>query len=680
MGITARGAWVAVQRHFREMGHDVQIEPLSVIGIGDMSGDVFGNGMLRSKAIRLLAAFDHRHIFLDPSPANLEASFAERQRMFDMPRSSWADYDRKLISKGGGVYERSAKSVPVSPEVAALTGLKDPAVTPDQLIKALLTAEVDLLWFGGIGCYVKASSQSHADVGDQAHAILRVDAKDVRAKVIAEGANLGVTQAGRIEFARKGGRINTDAIDNSAGVDSSDHEVNIKILLAEAINAGALKPQDRNPLLASMTEDVGRHVLENNYDQTGALSVMQAGSAAHVDSHERFIESLEAQGKLDRAVEGLPSPEQFRELRENSLGLTRPELAVVMAYAKLDLFASLISSAAPDDPAFEPLLAGYFPDALAKFSDARKRHRLRREIIATRLSNRMVNLLGPTFAAQKRDSEGVDPGRLAQAFEAAYSAFHFDALFARINALDGKAPAAAQIVMADETSTNLRMLTSAFASDPDLSASGSAAPLIARYRDGIARMRAILPQALGPVVTSRVERRAERYRAAGAPADIAGDVAQVRALASARETIDTASDTGWPLEAVAHIQHQIGMQLGLDRMRAAARDLDPRDHWDRLALQRVADDLPRQQGELTAAAIAAAQRDKVTPDAIDRPAAEKMVEAWIAPHRELADRLIRPMASFDRQGAWSLARLVLLGDAVREFVYASRAGIAGGKR
>jgi glutamate dehydrogenase len=669
MGITARGAWVAVQRHFREMGHDAQTQPFSVIGIGDMSGDVFGNGMLQSKATRLLAAFDHRHIFLDPNPKNLEASFNERQRMFDLPRSSWADYDKALISKGGGVFERSAKSIKLTPEIKALTGLTDDAVTPDQLIKALLLAEVDLLWFGGIGAYIKASTQAHADVGDKTNDILRVDGKDVRAKVIAEGANLGVTQAGRIEFARKGGRINTDAIDNSAGVDCSDHEVNIKILLSEAKNEGALKPADRNPLLASMTDEVGDLVLEDNYDQTGALSIMEATASADLDSHERLIEMLESQGKLDRAVEGLPSAEAFRFLRERSLGLARPELAVIMAYAKLDLFSSLIASEAPDDTAFEDLLTTYFPKALETFGEARKRHRLRREIIATRLSNRLVNLTGASFAVQKRDAEGIDAGKIAEAFEAAYAAFHFDDLFARINALDGKAPAAAQTLMSVETSANLRMLASAFISEPTLVRTGSVLKVTERYRRAIAEIRNLLPTALSPLVYGRVEGRAEKYRNAGAPADIARDVALVRALASARETVEIAEQVKWPLAAALQVQHQVGEQLGLDRMRAAARDLEPRDHWDRLALQRVADDLPRQQSEL---AIAAIRQSQAKPPA-DKASARKLVAGWVEPHRSLADRLTQPMTAFDRQGVWSLAKLVLLGDAVREFVYASRA-------
>jgi glutamate dehydrogenase len=494
----------------------------------------------------------------------------------------------------------------------------------------------------------------------------------VRAKVIAEGANLGVTQAGRIEFARKGGRINTDAIDNSAGVDSSDHEVNIKILTAEAINEGVLKEKDRNALLASMTDEVGHLVLENNYDQTGALSVMQATAAADLDSHERMIETLEAHGKLDRVVEGLPSTEAFRKLREQSQGLVRPELAVIMAYAKLDFFSSLIASKAPDDPVFETLIVQYFPAELAKYGEARKRHRLRREIIATRLANRIVNMTGASFAIQKRDAEGVDAGHIAQAFEAAFTTFHIDDLAARINALDGVAPAMAQTIMSVETAANLRMLAGSFTSEPELLRSGSIARVVERYRAAIAEVRALLPSALSPLVMSRVEARAEKYRAAGAPADIAHDVALVRALASARETVEIAEQTRWPLKAALFVQHQVGEQLGLDRMRSAARDLEPRDHWDRLALQRVADDLPRQQSELAIAAIRLAQKTKVSPDRLDREAAGKLVEAWIAPRKGLADRLMQPMGAFDRQGGWSLAKLVLLGDAVREFVYACR--------
>lgn len=677
MGITARGAWEAVKRHFREMGRDTQTTPFSVIGIGDMSGDVFGNGMLLSKCIRLLAAFDHRHIFIDPAPADLELAWAERQRLFNLPRSSWADYDGRLISRGGGVFERTAKSIRLTPEIQALTGAVQGELTPDALIRALLTAEVDLLWFGGIGAYIKASSQSHAEVADKSNDLLRVDARDVRARVIAEGANLGVTQAGRIEFARRGGAINTDAIDNSAGVDSSDHEVNIKILAAGAISSGALRPEDRNGLLAAMTDDVARLVLENNYDQTGALSVMQATAAADLDSHERVIETLEAAGRLDRVVEGLPSGEGFRRLRAQQEGLTRPELAVLMAYAKLDVFSSLIASHAPDDPAFEPLLTAYFPDQLAGFGEARRTHRLRREIIATRLANRLVNMTGPGFAILRRDGEGVEAGLIAQAFEAAFSAFHIDGLAARINALDGKVPAGAQTMMSVETAANLRMLTASFTSEPELVRSGSVARVVERYRNAIGEVRELLPSALSGLVLGRVEARAARYRAAGAPDDIAHEVALVRALASARETVEIAGQTGWPIGAALLVQHQVGDQLGFDSLRAAARDLEPRDHWDRLALQRVADDLPRRQSELSIAVIRMAQSRNADPAGVDRDAARRHVAEWVAPRQGLADRLMQPMRAFDVQGGWSLAKLVLLGDAVREFVYACRPQAGG---
>ncbi len=679
MGITARGAWEAVKRHFREMDHDVQTTPFSVIGIGDMAGDVFGNGMLQSQAIRLVAAFNHQHIFIDPAP-DPAASWAERKRLFDLPRSTWADYDPGLISAGGGVFPRSAKAIPLSEPLRALTGLSGESAAPDALIRALLTAEIDLLWFGGIGGYIKAAHQTNADVGDKANDALRVNARDVRARVIAEGANLGVTQAGRIEFARKGGRINTDAIDNSAGVDCSDHEVNIKILLAEAIAEGELPPDRRNGLLERMTDDVAVHVLRNNYDQTGAISVMEATAPADIEAHARFIEQLESQGKLDREVEGLPTAEAIRTLREHGQGLTRPELAVVMAYAKLDLFASIVASPAPDDPAFESLLTDYFPHQLEPLGAARARHRLRREIIATRLSNRLVNLAGPVFAAQKRDAEGVSAGRLAQAFETAAAVFRLDDLVQRINALDGQAFASAQIMMLSETSANARVLASAFAADPLLVDGGDASALIERYRDRVADVRALLPQALSPVVLGRVEARAERYRSAGAPDDLARDVAIIRALASARETVDIADRTGWPLAPAAFIQHEVGRQLGLDVMRAAARDLDPADAWDRLALQRVADDLPRQQAELASLAIIAAQSDGVPPGMIDADAARQLVELWIAPKKDVAARLREPMATFSRSGVWSLAKLVLLGDAVREFVYASRADAPAPKR
>jgi glutamate dehydrogenase len=672
MGITARGAWEAVKRHFREMGRDTQTEPFTVIGVGDMSGDVFGNGMLLSKTIRLLAAFDHRHIFIDPDPADPAASWAERQRLFDLPRSSWADYDRARISKGGGVFERSLKAIPLSAEMQGLSGLTQASVTPAELMKALLKSEVDLLWFGGIGGFIKAGLQSHADVGDKANDAIRIDAREVRAKVIAEGANLGLTQAARIEFARRGGRINTDAIDNSAGVATSDREVNIKILLTDAIATRALAAADRNALLETMTEDVGHLVLRDNYDQTGALSVMQLSAAADIDAHESFVDQMEAAGKLDRKVEGLPSTEEFRARRDAREGLTRPELAVLMAYAKLDLFAQLIASPAPDDPAMEPLLVSYFPDELGRFSDSRNRHRLKREIIATRLANRIVNLTGPAFAASQI-AAGLPPARLAQGFEAAYAIFGLSGLLGRMEAMDGKTPALAQTRLKSEVSANLRLLAMSFASDPHLAQGGSIASLVRRYGATIPQVARLLPEVISPFVLARVGARAEAYRSAGAPADLALDVAMMRPLASAREAVDIAERSGWPLESASRVQHAVGLRLGVDRMRAASRDLEPTDHWERQALLRVADDLPRQQTEIACAIIAAAGRQGLSTSQIDAGAASDLVETWMSARRDLSDRVSVPAAGFDKAGGWSLAKLVLMGDALREFVYAVRA-------
>ncbi|MGR3364549.1 MAG: NAD-glutamate dehydrogenase, partial [Maritimibacter harenae] len=404
MGITARGAWESVKRHFREMGKDIQSEPFTVIGVGDMSGDVFGNGMLLSKQIRLVAAFDHRDIFIDPDPGDPETMWNERKRLFDLPRTSWQDYDTSLISKGGGVFSRGVKSVKLTDEIKALTGLDKDAVSPNELIHALLKSDVELLWFGGIGTYVKATHEQHWEVGDKTNDGLRVNADEVQARVIGEGANLGFTQAARIEYGRHGGRANADFVDNSAGVDSSDHEVNIKILLRPMVRGGEMSREARDKLLESMTDDVARHVLRHNYDQTLALSMAEHTAIADLDAHERFMLRLEELGQLDRDVEGLPSSEGVRALKGRGQGLTRSELAVLISYAKITLFDQLVASEVPDDPHFRAMLTHYFPDGVHKFGDAMDGHRLKREIISTVLANEMINLGGPTFIHRAIDS------------------------------------------------------------------------------------------------------------------------------------------------------------------------------------------------------------------------------------------------------------------------------------
>ena len=422
MGITARGAWEAVKRHFRETGHDIQREPFDVIGVGDMSGDVFGNGMLLSPHIRLRAAFDHRDIFFDPAP-DPAVSFAERKRLFELPRSSWQDYNAALISPGGGVFSRSLKQIPLNDALRALTGLTGESATPTDVMRALLSAETDLLWFGGIGTYIKAAAESHTEAGDKANDAVRVDAEELRAKVIGEGANLGLTQRGRIAFARKGGRINTDAVDNSAGVDCSDHEVNIKIALRYVQGTGRLTEEARNVLLAEMTDEVGELVLRTNRDQTLALSLEEAEAAAGLERHRLFMQRIEKDGMLQRAVEFLPSERECDVLRASGQGLSRPELAVLMAYAKIDAADRLLQSGIGDRPALAGYLTEYMPRPLtAAFPEALKAHRLRQEIITTVLANRLVHETGPAFLQTVLEGGGT-VRRAGEAFAAVRALF-----------------------------------------------------------------------------------------------------------------------------------------------------------------------------------------------------------------------------------------------------------------
>ncbi|HEX4533500.1 MAG TPA: NAD-glutamate dehydrogenase, partial [Rhizomicrobium sp.] len=523
MGITARGAWVAVERHFREMGRNTQTEEFTVVGVGDMSGDVFGNGMLLSKKIKLLAAFDHRHIFIDPTP-DTEASWNERQRMFDLPRSSWEDYNKTLISKGGGVYPRTLKEIPVSPEVKQITGLSKDKIAPAELIKALLKSDVDLLWFGGIGTYIKASTQNNLDVGDRANDALRVNGGEICAKVVGEGANLGCTQLGRVEYALKGGRINTDAIDNSAGVDTSDHEVNLKILFSGPMRRGEITQESRDKLLTAMTDDVAAHVLRDNYDQTLALSVAQARGPRDLDAQGRFMRDLERRGKLDRAVEYLPDDEGLRARGQESRGLLRPELAVLLAYAKLDLDAELVASEVPDDPYFASELAGYFPSAaVERFPDEMIHHRLRREIIVTVLANKIVNLAGPVFMHRLKEVSSTTAPRVARAFVVAEGAFGLEALKARIDALDYKVPAEVQTGMYADIAELLRRMGLWFLAN--VPANADLTETVALYRGGVEALRGTFSTLVSPYEMDATMNRIKELEDAGVPHDLADDIA-----------------------------------------------------------------------------------------------------------------------------------------------------------
>jgi glutamate dehydrogenase len=661
MGITARGAWEAVKRHFRELGRDIQSEPFSTVGIGDMSGDVFGNGMLLSKCTRLVAAFDHRHIFLDPDPDPAK-SWAERKRLFDLPRSSWADYDKALISKGGGVFARSVKEIAVSPEVKALAGLARDRVPPADLMRALLKAEVDLLWFGGIGTYVKASSQSNAEAGDRANDAIRINGADLRAKVLGEGANLGVTQLGRVEYALKGGRINTDAIDNSAGVDTSDHEVNLKILLSGPLRRGELPDGARDALLEGMTDDVAAHVLRDNYDQTLALSVAQSRASRDIDSHGRFIRDLERRGKLDRAVEFLPSDEDLRKRAQENRGLTRPELAVLLAYAKLDLDSEIAASGLPDESYFAAELTGYFPPAaVSRFPDEMMHHRLRREIIATVLANKIVNLAGPVFVQRMKEVSSAPASRVARAFVVAEGAFGLGALKERVDRLDGKIPADIQTGMYADIAELLRRLGLWFLVNvPPTADLGDA---VGRYRAGVDSLRGTFSSLVSPYEMQDTVDHIKALEDAGVPHDVADDVAALLLWSTAPEIVQLAHARNLDIDLVAGAYFAVGALVGIDRLRGLALRITASEHWDRLAIRRLVDDLFAGQRALTAQVLAKFEGDKM-----DRTRADGAMaaDAWAQAHAEMLARTKSFLEELERTGDLSIAKLTLANSQIRE--------------
>jgi glutamate dehydrogenase len=665
MGITARGAWEAVKRHFREMGKDIQTQPFTVVGVGDMSGDVFGNGMLLSKATRLVAAFDHRDIFIDPNP-DPATSWAERKRMFELPRSSWQDYDASKISKGGGVFSRAAKSIPLSPEAREALGIEAEALDPASLMNAILKAPAELLYLGGIGTYVKGPGETDAQVGDKANDAVRVEAGELRVKVVGEGANLGLTQAARIAFALHGGRINTDAIDNSAGVDSSDHEVNIKILTGSAIVSGALKADDRNALLASMTDEVGDKVLAHNYDQTLALTLREAQGVGELDSQQAFMRRLGEAGRLDRKVEGLPTDAQIAERRDQGRALTRPELAVLLAYSKLELSEDIVASAAPEDPFFEETLVRYFPAPLAKFESEMKTHRLRREIVATVMANEIVNMAGFTFPARLRAAAECDTTALVVAFEAARRVFRLDEAWDAVSALDLKIPAEAQTALYTEVSTALRRQTLWLARRANGGGHGVEA-LIRTYRPTADALRAAGADVLSRFAQTRLADRVQALTALGAPADLAADLAMLQPLVPAADIGDLGRRVGWSDPAMARLYHQVGAAFDFDRLRVAARQVPSEDQYDRLAVRRLIGELMSAQMELTGAVAAGTDASVGDSEA----AAEAAVDAWIGPRLAEVEALRASVDEIEQSGrGWSFAKLTIAHGAIRSFARA----------
>jgi glutamate dehydrogenase len=625
MGITARGAWEAVRRHFRELDIDITRTPFTVAGIGDMSGDVFGNGMLREHTIKLVAAFDHRDILIDPDP-DPEKSLAERQRLFDLPRSSWQDYDKALISPGGGVFSRAAKEIKLTPEIAALLGLASEKVTPQEVIKAILKMPADLLWFGGIGTYVRASQESDESAGDRANDAIRVAAGDLRCRVIGEGANLGITQRGRIEAAMRGVKLNTDAIDNSAGVNTSDLEVNIKIALSAPVRDGRLSTPARDSLLTEMTGDVATLVLRNNYLQTLSLSLTERRGLEDLGFLQRLMQVLEAKGELDRTVEFLPEGMEIAERRKRMQSLTRPELAVLLAYAKLSLKSELLDSDVPDDPYLGGELARYFPQAMsARFPDALQKHRLRREIIATQLANSMINRGGPALVVRIADETGASAAGIAAAFAAVRDSYDMPGLNEEINTLDGKVAGDVQLGLYAQVQNLLLDRLVWFLRNADLGK--GLAGLIEYYRKGIAEVAAALDSSLPEETAAARATWAVELAMAGAPDELAQRFATLPLLTTAPDIVLVADRTKMPVAEVTATYFAAEAFFRLDRIMTAAGEIRPTDYFDRLALNRALDSIGNAKRRITAAMLATGVSGQAA------------VEAWVKPQATEIDRI-----------------------------------------
>jgi glutamate dehydrogenase len=597
MGITARGAWLSVQRHFAELGVDVQADPVRAAGCGDMSGDVFGNGMLLSQSILLVAAFDHRHVFIDPTP-DAAKSFAERQRLFDKPGSSWADYSDKLLSKGGGIFPRSMKRIPLSSEAREALGIEVDELEPEALINAILRAPVDLMWFGGIGTYIKSSAETHAQVGDPANDAVRVDGRELRAKVVGEGANLGVTQAGRIEFALRGGRINTDFIDNSAGVDCSDNEVNIKIALGDAQRSGKLSEKQRVTVLREMTEDVAALVLEDNRLQALALSLAETGGANAVASYSRLMETLEERGELDRRTEGLADSDTFRRRAADGHGLTRPELAVLLSTAKLVLQDAGEASPLASDEATVPLLLSDFPPPMRKrFRKQLLAHRLRREIVATVIANQMVNRMGLVHPFELAEEEGAPLDHVAAAFVGTCELLGGEAIWAAIDA--SAMPEAARLLLFDQVALALR----SHMADWLRSAGATLAcgQLVAELNSGVGDLIDHVDDLLAQEARGHAAGIAARLTAVGAPEPLAASVSQLFAIDGAIGLARLSRDTGIPPVKLTHAFIDLGERLGLDWAQSIAAVMVPSDPWERLLVAGLARDFQQMRFEFVRA-------------------------------------------------------------------------------
>lgn len=626
MGITAKGAWISVKRHFAEMGIDVDKEDFSVIGIGDMAGDVFGNGMLLSKHIKLVGAFNHLHIFLDPNP-DAAKSFHERQRLFNLPRSSWMDYNSELISKGGGVFERSAKTIKLSKEICKVLGITQNSLTPDELIKQMLMANVDLLWNGGIGTYVKAASETHGDVGDRANDVLRVNGSKLRAKVAGEGGNLGFTQLGRIEYAMNGGRINTDAIDNSAGVDCSDHEVNIKIALGDAVASGKLTLNARNKLLESMTDEVAGLVLRDNTLQTQALTFAQLQAHSLLETQERFISSLEKEGYLNREVEFLPGKDEITKRHAIGKGLTRPELSVLLAYGKIALYDDLLKSNIPDDPYYRDDLIKYFPVAIQdKFVHEIEKHPLRREIITASITNSIINRIGNSLFYHMQEDASASSCDVARAYTVVRDAFELRGLWDDISAVKHIKPEDQKDLFLEVQNIVERTSLWFLRHYPQPIVINDA---VKAFAPGIKELSECLTYIMSPVLATVFETRLKKYTGYGVPAQLAKKIAGLEAMSSGCDIVQVAKQAKLSVDIVGKTYFELGSRLNLGWMRRALDAMPHNSYWQRSSYKTLIDELFDQQRRLTSEVIKHLCNDKTCSNA---------TETWIEHNKKQVER------------------------------------------
>ena len=669
MGITAKGAWEAVKRHFREMGVDTQSEDFTVVGVGDMSGDVFGNGMLLSKHIRLLAAFDHRHIFIDPDP-DAARSWDERKRLFDLPRSSWEDYDRSLISEGGGVYSREQKSIPITPQARAALGIADGVeeLTPPALIKTILKAPADLLFNGGIGTYVKAETESDADVGDRANDPVRVNGNQVRARVIGEGGNLGITSLGRIEFDLAGGRANTDALDNSAGVDCSDHEVNIKILIDSLVTAGKVRASDRTDLLLSMTDEVGRLVLKDNEDQNDLMGTSRANAASLLPVHARMIKDFVKDRRLNRELEALPSEKEIRRRTEAGIGLTSPELATLMAHVKLALKSELLTTDLPDQEVFASRLPSYFPSNLReRFSSDIRSHQLRREIVTTMLVNGLVDTAGITYAYRVAEDVGVGPIDAVRSYVAANAIFRVGEVWRQIRAAGDNG---VSVAVTDRMTLDLRRLIDRAGRwllnyRPQPLAVGAE---INRFAEKVRVLTPRMSEWLRGADKAIVEKEDGEFSSQGVPADVAYMVATGLYQYSLLDVIDIADIVDRDPAEVADCYFALMDHLGSDALLTAVSRLARDDRWHSLARLAIRDDI---YGSLRALCF-----DVLAVGEPDENGEEKIAE-WEMTNKSRVARARRTLTEIYEDEVQDLATLSVAARQIRSMIRTSGTGASG---